>query len=162
MVDELPPKIDGEEILYRVIRRLPDELPPHPNALKQPDLKEVIRNTNYRGSGKPESGMSFLRARYFKTRQEVYDRVGGKLPKGLAQCEAKTLSSMGLKLFLNEPTERPDHISLRCPDCDMKKTPEVCKPTIKGQRCPFYDVDTFDLLQVLELVEIAQFRRNIS
>ncbi len=74
MVDELPPKIDGEEILYRVIRRLPDELPPHPNALKQPDLKEVIRNTNYRGSGKPESGMSFLRARYFKTRQEVFDK----------------------------------------------------------------------------------------
>lgn len=40
----------------------------------------------------------------------------------------------------------------------MKKTPEVCKPTIKGQRCPFYDVDTFDLLGVLDLVEGAAVR----
>ena len=58
---------------------------------------------------------------------------------GTSECTLAELTKKGIKLVVGG--EENEHISLRCPDCDMASKPDICKP-ISGASfddCPFFD-----------------------
>jgi hypothetical protein len=83
------------------------------------------------------------------------------LPVGLAECTVERLEAKKPKLFVDGAGK--DHISIRCPDCDMKQARpgprreiiDVCKPASASdyRACPFFDVDTYDLEREFALIE---------
>jgi len=69
---------------------------------------------------------------------------------GVSECMLKTLEEKGLKFIVDD-----EHISIRCPECDLQKLPTICKPKEAKDHwaCPLFDIDRFDLEQAFELVE---------
>ena len=135
-------KPKSSELLLRALVRLPAEL----TFRASKDDNDFVRRKQYKKTGLPENGISLFRKEKFATTQRVWDRLGMVNPSvGLAQCAFGKLESKGLKYKITG--ENAEHISLRCPDCDMSDLPTICKP-MKGKHfsdCPFFDVDTFDL-----------------
>lgn len=80
-------------------------------------------------------------------------------PIGVAQCALQPLQDKGLKFIAEK-----EHISIRCPDCDMRTLPAICKPKDARDHldCPFFNIDRFDLEQVFELVDSPAPRRLTS
>lgn len=134
--DEKP---KSSELVLRALVRLPAELGNRPSM----DENDFVRRKKYRNTGKPENGISLFRKNKFATTQDVWDRLHMSNPVGLAEGIFGKVVSKGLKYIVGGAES--EHVSLRCPDCDMKNEPEtICEPT-DFSKCPFFDIDTFDL-----------------
>jgi len=156
MADDTNPK--SSELVLRALVRLPAEVTSRPSK----DDNDFVRRKLYRNTGLPENGISLFRKQKFKTAQEVWDRLGMVNPSvGLAECAFAKLESKGFKHKVTG--ENAEHISLRCPDCDMSDLPTICKPTkaMHFNQCPLFDVDTFDLEADFALTE-APAKRNLT
>jgi hypothetical protein len=98
----------------------------------------------------------------FKSMEEFYSRLGSKKACGVTEASLEALLNKGLKYKVSG--EKQEHISLRCPDCDMVDLEAgICKPT-KGASfadCPFFDKsDPLDLHGAFKEVEAPAFRAN--
>ena len=113
------------EILIRGLIRLPSELNGEFGRLHQ-DKSDFLRKSHYRKTGEPENGISVFRKSKYPTNPEFYARVNIRLPIGASECTLDKLTAKGMKPILDR--EKRDHISLRCPDCDMAERPSICKP----------------------------------
>jgi hypothetical protein len=150
--------VNGTELLYRGLVRLPTELKSRPSQ----DAEDFLRRKNYRKTGKPENGLSVFRKTKFANLQAFWDRLSMTNPVGVAECKTQQIESKGLKLKIGGANA--EHISIRCPDCNMKDAPEICKPAGAEDHwdCPFFDVDTFDLAQLFVVVDEPKVRTLTS
>jgi hypothetical protein len=131
-------QLKQDEILIRGLVRLPSDLDGEFGRLHQ-DKGDFVRKANYRKTGKPENGISVFRRSNYPTNQEFYARVNIRLPMGASECALDKITAKGMKPILDN--QEKDHISLRCPDCDMEKLPNICKPKSSGRlsNCPLFD-----------------------
>jgi len=120
MTDDTKPK--SFEIVLRALVRLPAELISRPPK----DEDDFVRRKLYRKTGKPENGISLFRKDKFETAQDVWDRLGMSNPVGLSECAFGKIEAKGLQHKVTG--DKSEHISLRCPDCDMSDLPTICKP----------------------------------
>ncbi len=134
--------LKSSDMLVRALVRLHSQL-----KLRKPkDEEDFLRKKNWRKTGLPENGLSTFRKKKFANTKAVYDRLGIPLPVGLAECAVGKLEAKGLKLIVDGAAK--DHVSVRCPECDMKKArpgntrdlTDVCKPTqaTDYNSCPFF------------------------
>lgn len=133
-----------EEIVLRGLLRLPAELDP---ATGRPhkDRDDFVRRRVYKQNG-PENGLSVFRRCKYSTNEALYSRIGSKKPMGTAECTIGDLTARNIKHIVGG--EKNDHLSLRCPDCDMACEPDICKPVTGASfdDCPFFDkADPLDL-----------------
>lgn len=144
MTEESKPKLS--ELVYRGLVRLPADL----GVRADKDDQDFVRRKKYKNTGGPENGLSVFRKARFPNLQALWDRLGIRNPVGVAECVLKKLEQKRLQFVTDE-----EHVSIRCPDCDMSRLPKVCRP--KGSKdhweCSLFDIDTFDLEQAFELVE---------
>jgi len=148
MADDAKPR--SSELVLRALVRLPAEL----TYRASKDDDDFVRRKLYKKTGLPENGISLFRKEKFATTQAVWDRLGMVKPLiGLAECPFGKITSKGLKHKVSG--ENADHISLRCPDCNMSDLPTVCKPMRAKHfsECPFFEVDSFDLEAAFDLTE---------
>jgi hypothetical protein len=151
----------AKETVIRGLLRLPSEMKGKLSRLHQ-DEDDFLRRTDYRKTGLPENGISIFRKCKFKSLEEFYRRLGSKKASGCTETPLETLLNKGLKYKVSG--EKQEHISLRCPDCDMVDLEAgICKPT-KGASfadCPFFDKsDPLDLNGAFKEVEAPSFRAN--
>jgi len=140
--------LDPNEIVVRVLVRLERELLDRPKM----DSDDFLRRKQYRGSIKAESGISVMRRRLI-TDQAIFQRVAStrkRLVLGLASCRVTALKLAGFKFSIN--VAHPEHVSLRCPACDMSDpfTGSACKSVGVDdlECCPFFDrADPLNLLE---------------
>ena len=149
--------VKSSEQVVRALVRLPSELETRPPK----DENDFLRRRDYRRTGKPENGISLFRKEKFASNQDIWDRLGMANPVGSAECEFKKVEEKGLQYKVSG--KELEHISLRCPDCDLSELPAVCKPkwAKDHNECPFFDVDTFDLNAVFDLIE-KPMKRNLT
>lgn len=146
-------KLKPDEVLTRGLVRLPAELDPDLGRPNQ-DNDDFVRKVNYRNTGKPENGISVFRRSKYPTNPEFYDRVNIKLPIGASDCSLAELTAKGIKSILDG--DKLDHVSLRCPDCDMAKTPDICKPKSGKSHmdCPLFSkIDPLGLATLFQEVD---------
>lgn len=123
--DNDDPKAD--EIVTRVLLRERAEMI-GPFAKPHMDEEDFLRRKRYRTTGQPENGMSLLRKNKSLTSTDVYEYIGSKKHMGTAECLLSELKIKGLRYKVSGKNR--EHISLRCPDCDMVDLPQgICKPT---------------------------------
>jgi hypothetical protein len=140
-------KLKSSELVLRALVRLPVDLGVRPFM----DDNDFVRRKNYKNTGRPENGISLFRKDKFATTQAVWDRLRMSNQVGLAECAFGKIESKGLKYIIDG--ENAEHVSLRCPACDMKNEPgAICKPD-DFSKCPFFDIDTFDLEAEFEVTE---------
>jgi len=149
------PKPKSTELVYRASVRLSTEL----ERRAPKDGQDFVRRKNYRKTGKPENGLSVFRKDKFPTLQALWDRMGMSSAVGVSECIIKKLDDKGLKFILGG--EDSDRVSVRCPDCDMKELPQICKPKEAKDHwvCAFFGIDTFDLNHDFQLVEAPAVRK---
>ena len=152
-------ELKREEIVIRGLLRLPAEMKGDFARLHQ-DEDDFLRRTDYRGTGLPENGLSVFRKCKFDSSEEFYSRLGTKKACGLTESPLGALLDKGLKYKVTG--EKQEHISLRCPDCDMVDLESgICKPTSGASfaDCPFFDkADPLDLNGAFKEVEAPAFR----
>jgi|SRR5579885_427014 len=149
-----------EEIVLRGLLRVPEELEPETGRPHQ-DRRDFIRRRVYQKNG-PENGLSVFRRSKYPTNEALYNRIGSKKPIGTAECVLSDLTKKGIKALVGG--EKNDHISLRCPDCDMASKPNICKPVhgASFDDCPFFDNgDPLDLNGCFKETE-APKKRTLS
>lgn len=119
-----------EEIVLRGLLRLPAELDP---ATGRPhkDRDDFVRRRVYKQNG-PENGLSVFRRCKYSTNEALYSRIGSKKPMGTAECTIGDLTARNIKHIVGG--EKNDHLSLRCPDCDMACEPEDYKSCFLSYR----------------------------
>jgi hypothetical protein len=141
-------KLKPDEVLTRALVRVPADLDPDIGRPHQ-DTDDFVRKLNYRKTGKPENGISVFRRCKYPTHSEFYDRVNISLPMGASDCSLEKLIAKDIKPILDGA--KNDHVSLRCPDCDMAKLPEICKPSghADHRECPLFS--RLDLLELAAL-----------
>ena len=136
----------GTEKVVRGLLRFPRELT-GPYARLHQDIDDFIRRLEYRDTGLPENGISVFRMSKFASAADFYAKLKTKKPVGYAQCELSSLNALGLKHKVSG--QNNEHVSLRCPDCNMIELAEgICKPTDKASfaDCPLFDKsDPFEL-----------------
>jgi hypothetical protein len=144
MAEESKPK--SSEMVYRGLVRLPADL----STRSPKDDQDFVRRKKYKNTGGPENGISVFRKEKLPTLQALWDRMGIRNPVGVSECVISKLEEKALKFVIDD-----EHISIRCPDCDMKKLPTICKPNEGKDHwdCPFFDLDRFELEQIFDLVE---------
>ncbi|MBP6746841.1 hypothetical protein KA344_16500 [bacterium] len=152
--DKLKP---GEKVI-RGLLRLRSQLTGDSGRPHQ-DKDDFLRRGNYQNSGMPENGLSVFRRTIYQSNAEFYARIGSKKAMGASECALDELVSKGFKVEISG--ERDEHVSLRCPDCDMASRPKVCKP--KGGAsfadCPFFDkTDPLNLNTLFKEVEPPVFQ----
>lgn len=138
-------KLAAKEILIRGLLRQPDDLDPDFGRPHQ-DEDDFIRKVKYKKTGLPENGISVFRRVKYLTNPEFYARIPTKKAIGASECRLDKLTAKGIQLILDGA--KNDHVSLRCPDCDMKSLPTICKP--KGG-ASFADCLLFDKADPLGL-----------
>ncbi len=141
------------EILIRGLIRLPSDLDEGVGRLHQ-DISDFVRKMNYRKTGKPENGISVFRRIKYPTNQEFYARINVRLPIGTSECSLNKLMAKRMKPILDDA--EADHISLRCPDCDMALSPNICEPKSGTSflDCPLFDkTDPLGLATAFEEVD---------
>lgn len=141
------------ETVIRLILRLPRETTGAFARLHQ-DSDDFERRRDYRGTGKPENGLSLLRKEKFNPLPGIYDYVKGNKWIGSSECTIEQLRAKNLQFIVTGNNE--EHISLRCPTCNLSKDPnEPCKPK-DGKSpydCPFFQDDPFDLNRIFEEID---------
>jgi hypothetical protein len=143
----------AEEIVIRGLLRLPDEMSGAFSRLHK-DKRDFLRREKYLSTGKPENGISVFRKTIFDSPQKFYDRIGSKKPMGIAECKLGSLMAKNLKYTVSGAKQ--EHLSLRCPDCDMVELDQgICKPQAgkSFHDCPFFGRDPLDLNGLFEEVE---------
>lgn len=152
-------KPKGEETVIRGLLRLPAEMKGEFARLHQ-DEDDFLRRTDYRQTGLPENGLSVFRKCKFESLDEFFSRLGSKKPCGVSEAPFGALLEKGLKYKVSG--EKQEHISLRCPDCDMVDLDTgICKPAggASFADCPFFDKsDPLDLNGTFKEVEAPAFR----
>lgn len=156
-------ELESSDMLVRALVRLHTQL----EKREPKDEEDFLRKKNWRKTGIPENGLSLFRKKKFACPQALYDRMRIPLPVGLAECTVEMLQAKGLKLMVDGAEN--EHVSVRCPNCDMKQARpgprreliDVCKPTGANDHtsCPFFDVDTFDLEPEFEVIEAPAVRK---
>jgi hypothetical protein len=127
----------GEKVI-RGLLRLSSELGAEFGRQHQ-DKDDFLRRSNYLKTGLPENGISVFRRSKYPTNAEFYARLGSKKAVAATECALEKLTAKGLKAIVSGVLD--EHISLRCPDCDMSSLPAICKPTSGASfaDCPFFD-----------------------
>jgi hypothetical protein len=118
------------------------------------DTEDFLRKENYKNTGLPENGLSFLRKSKLPTAEALYDYVKTKKPIGYSECLLGDLEAKHLKYLVTGPNE--EHLSVRCSDCDMADGKgNVCKPEKAKEvgACPFFGIDNYDLSKLLKVIE---------
>ena len=96
----------------------------------------------------------------FESLEEFYGRLGSKKACGFSETSLGALLDKGLKYRVSG--QKQEHISLRCPDCDMVDLETgICKPATGASfaDCPFFDKsDPLDLNGAFKEVEAPAFR----
>lgn len=147
----------GSEIVSRVIIRLPDEMARRPTQ----DAQDFERKKDYKSTGKPENGLSFLRRSILQTPADLYNYIGSKKPMGFSECSLDSLTAKGLKYKVTGKNN--EHLSVRCADCNMSEDKDkgiVCQPNGAADfsACLFFGDDPYDLDKVLTVVETPATR----
>jgi len=145
-------KLKRSEIVARVLVRLPDELRKRPSQ----DSEDFLRKKDYKGTGLPENGLSFLRRSILPTPGDLYNYIKSKKPMGFSQCALSELIDKHLKYKVTGA--KGEHLSVRCADCNLKEDKDkgiACMPENSKDydECPFFDVDPYDLSKLLKVVE---------
>jgi sulfatase maturation enzyme AslB (radical SAM superfamily) len=81
---------------------------------------------------------------------------------GIAECKLGNLTDKGLKYTVSG--DKQEHLSLRCPDCNMLEREQgICKPQTGKtfNDCPFFGRDPLGLDGLFEEVE-APAPRTLS
>ncbi len=150
----------SDEIVIRGLLRVPDEMGPLGRPHK--DKRDFLRREKYLSTGKPENGISVFRKKIFDSPQKFYDRISSKKPMGIAECKLGSLTDKGLKYTVSG--DKQEHLSLRCPDCDMLEREQgICKPQAGKtfNECPLFGRDQLGLNELFEEVE-APAPRTLS
>lgn len=150
----MPPKdekLKRSEIVVRILVRLPDELKGRPSQ----DTEDFLRKKDYKGTGLPENGLSFLRKSILQTANDIYGYIKSKKPMGFSECALGNLTDKHLKYKVTGA--KGEHLSVRCADCNLIEDRDngiVCMPEkAKGfDECPFFGVDPYDLNNLLKVV----------
>ena len=134
------------------------------------DEDDFLRRKMYGKRQLPENGLSLFRRR--KPDQFIYDRLCARKKKGktvfvdmhlgLATCKFRSLQAAKFQHHSTE--DNPEHISLRCPDCDLADVSDdekICSPSDKGE-CPFFQLN--DPLGLVDIFtdDVAPSLRNRS
>lgn len=148
-------KLSSKETVVRLLIRLPSELTGQ-FARPTQDTEDFLRKENYKNSGLPENGLSFLRKAKLPTAQDLYGYIKTKKPKpmGYSECTLGDLEAKHLKYLVTGPNE--EHLSVRCTDCNMAEGQgNVCKPekAKRAEDCPLFGIDNYDLNKLLAVVE---------
>lgn len=146
-------KLNSKEIVVRLLIRLPAELSGQ-FARPAQDTEDFLRKENYKKTGQPENGLSFLRKSKLPTAESLYGYVKTKKPIGYSECSLGDLEAKHLKYLVTGPND--EHLSVRCSDCDMADGKgNVCKPE-KARHfgaCPLFGIDYYDLNKLLKIIE---------
>ncbi len=145
-------KLKRSEIDVRVLVRLPDELKGRPTQ----DTEDFLRKRDYKGTGLPENGLSFLRRSILPNPDDLYGNIRSRKPMGFSECALGDLEDKLLKYKVTGLDG--EHLSVRCADCNLIEDKDkgiVCMPEkAKGfDDCPFFGVDPYDLNNLLKIVE---------
>lgn len=106
---------DDEDIL-RVFLRRPDETWGFAK-LRKADFARYMEK---------HSGMSMLRLKFLKDRDEALNWFKSDKLKGLAICKVSDLKALGLRFMAGHADDK--HISVRCPPCNLEVNyPTLCK-----------------------------------
>ncbi|MDR3614129.1 MAG: hypothetical protein P4L53_11250 [Candidatus Obscuribacterales bacterium] len=145
-------KLKGSEIVARVLVRLPDEVKARPSQ----DTEDFLRKADYRGTGLPENGLSFLRRAILQTPEDLYGYIKSKKPMGFSECSLESLTDKGLKYKITGA--KNEHLSVRCTDCNMIEDKDkgiVCRPekSKEAGECPFFGIDPYDLNKLLKVIK---------
>lgn len=152
-------KLKRSEIVVRVLVRLPDELKGRPTQ----DTEDFLRKKDYKGSGLPENGLSFLRKSILQTPADIYGYIKSKKPMGFSECTLGDLTDKHLKYKVTGA--KGEHLSVRCAECNLIEDRDkgiVCMPEkAKGssKECPFFGIDPYDLNKLLKVVEKPAMRQ---
>ena len=142
--------LDANELVTRIIFRLPAELS-LPIA-----AADFVRRNKVRPLNEPESGLSLLRPKLLKTFDPMYQYVDAyKKAMGAAQTTLSKLTDLGFKYVVSDA--KPEHISLRCADCNMQS--RICSPNSQNI-CPlFNNIETqVKLAKAFTLVDLPKLR----
>lgn len=153
-------KVNSEEIVVRLLIRLPSELSGQ-FARPTQDTEDFLRKENYKNSGRPENGLSFLRKSKLPTAEALYGYVKTKKPIGYSECSLDDLQAKTLKYLVTGQND--EHLSVRCSDCDMADGQgNICKPEKAKDfgACPFFGIDNYDLNKLLQVVETPAPRQQ--
>jgi hypothetical protein len=144
----------SDETVVRVLLRVPDEMSAT-RGRPHMDADDFVRSLSYGPSRLPENGLSLLRKDKFRTSQDIYEYIRSKKLMGIAECKFEQLISKHLEYRVTGV--RHEHISLRCPGCDLSEQGlnRVCKPTgeVDFETCPFFQPDLFDLISIFRETE---------
>lgn len=146
-------KLNSNEIVVRLLIRLPSELSGQ-FARPAQDTEDFLRKENYKKTGRPENGLSFLRKSKLPTAEALYGYVKTKKPIGYSECSLGELEAKNLKYLVTGQND--EHLSVRCSDCDLADGQgKVCKPEKAKDfgACPFFGIDNYDLNKLLKVVE---------
>jgi len=152
-------KLKRSETVVRILVRLPDELKSRPPQ----DTEDFLRKKNYKGTGLPENGLSFLRKSILQTPGDIYGYIKSKKPMGFSECTLGELTDKHLKYKVTGA--KGEHLSIRCAVCNLIEDRDrrvVCMPdTAKDfDACPFFDIDPYDLNTLLKVVEKPAMRQT--
>jgi hypothetical protein len=140
--------LNPNEILVRVIKRMPADT-------RQKGKLDFIRSKNYLKTDKPENGISLLRLAVMSL-DEMYAYVRAfKWTKGAAECKVGELENIGLKYLVSG--SKSEHVSLRCLNCDMSTSPNICQPSDKSV-CPLFRNDPFGLNEKFKLIDAIKMQ----
>ncbi len=159
MTESDDPKSD--EIVVRVISRLPVEMPGNEFARLDIDEEDFLRRRKYGGVDVPEPGISLMRRNKFNNLQDIFERIGiRKKALGAAQTLWIQLSNKNLKFKLSG--DKQEHISLRCETCDFGYEKSVHSCNTKGSTsyddCPLFAPNLLKLEREFTLIEKAEMR----
>jgi hypothetical protein len=147
-----------EEKVIRGLLRLPQEMS-GPFARLHQDEADFLRRMDYRGTGLPENGISIFRECKFKSLDDFFRRLGSKKACGVSESTLGALLDNNFNIKISG--ESQEHISLRCPDCDMSDVGGVCKPINRKSLadCPFFDkTDPLNLNSFFREAQAPAFR----
>src|ERR1700722_12547901 len=114
-----PASLEANESVIRIIFRLPAEVSLPVAAA------DFVRRNKVRPLNEPESGISLLHPKIIKNFDAMYQYVGAyKKAMGAAQSTLSKLTDLGFKYVVS--SVKPEHISLRCADCNMQS--KICSP----------------------------------
>lgn len=118
-----------DEEVYRVFRRSSVAVGEEVTTI---EIGDFARRTT-------ENGLSMLRVKHFldPVNAKKYPNYRNrKLLVGLAVCKAETILKTDMKFYTT--TEKPEHVSLRCTDCNMNPAQGKCTPKPDEAFCPLY------------------------
>lgn len=86
-----------------------------------------------------ENGLSMLRVKYFPNPIDAkkYPKFANrKALVGLAVCKVDIILKTGMMFYTSD--DKPEHVSLRCTDCNLSKQQGECTPNDEKALCPLY------------------------